>query len=679
MAGMNRKDPLYGPFNKESSIRLLSIKPGYTTDKLECALVVIDNLEEAPPYQALSYVWGTEQNTETILCNGYEKAVTVNLFHALRHLRSLPSWNYQNVWDKKHRLHSQRNVWRDFAKHRYEDYGKLEPSDRLFWIDALCIDQNNPHEQASQVKLMRSIYKKASLVRIWFGSEDTHHLSEPEVKGWGNRLVAKVAPRHHIGNYGDVPVLLTFIAQALKNIEGANNRLVSMKSSDDTAFRNQSFGLPPPSATEWSVVRDFFSHPWHSRAWVMQEVVLAEQATAFLGDWEIQWSAVGKAASWFQQKGYNLPPDVEYKPSELHDFMPVSSAAAIWNMSFAPDKQVALLDLLRESRNRLSSKNVDKFYAVLGLAIEVNSGRGDQYDALIEPDYSKPIDEVFRDLTRFLIAQHNNLDVLSHAGGTEDHPGWPSWVPRWHEGKPSKDYAHRNLKDIQCAGTTEPLTPGTPSSPNILLLKGIEIDTIQSFNERLTSYGFGTQVHQEEREFVLHAWDIFQHQTHNQQSLPYSSPRETALAFISTMTAGLSNLGLPTHLDLHHQRDAARWFAKHLRNKVSATTWFEHLSHIFAGKPDASRFHEAFLAACRGRRFFVSKKGYMGMGPQGLKEGDSVVVAFGAQVPFVIRRGNGAGEMYRFVGDCYVPGLMRGEAVERWRETGELAKWFELA
>ena len=476
-------------------------------------------------------------------------------------------------------------------------------------------------------------------------------------------------------------MLLTFIAQALKNIE-AKNRIVSMKSSDDIAFRNQSFGMPPPSAPEWSVVRQFFSHPWHNRVWVMQEVVLADHATAFLGDWEIQWSAVGKAARWFQQKGYDIPATLEYTPSELHDLMPVSSAAAIWNMSFAPEKRIALLDLLRESRSRLSSKSVDKFYAVLGLASEVGSIRGDQYDVLIEPNYAKPTDEVFRDLTRFLIVQYGNLHVLSHAGGgysgTENNPRWPSWVPRWHEGKPSKEYAHRNLEGIQCASKGEPLVMGKPRSPNMLLVKGIEVDSIQSFNERLTSYGFGTQVHQEERDFVMHAWDIFQHQTRSQQSSPYASPREKASAFISAMTAGLSHGGMPIDTDPHFKRDADRWFSKHLKNKVSVTTWFEHLDRVFVpGKPDASRFHEAFLSACRGRRFFVTKKGYMGMGPQNLKEGDAVVIIFGGQVPYVLRQADD--DTSKFVGDCYVPGLMQGEAIDSWRETNAPCKFFELA
>ena len=46
---------------------------------------------------------------------------------------------------------------------RYED------QDRLLWLDFLCIDQNNLDERASQVGLMREIYRRASEVLIWLG------------------------------------------------------------------------------------------------------------------------------------------------------------------------------------------------------------------------------------------------------------------------------------------------------------------------------------------------------------------------------------------------------------------------------------------------------------------------------------------------------------------------------
>lgn len=350
-------------------------------------------------------------------------------------------------------------------------------------------------------------------------------------------------------------------------------------------------------------------------------------------------------------------------------------------MSSTLDKRVPLLDLLRESRNRASSKPVDKFYAILGLAREVESTNGERYNHLIEPNYEKPVTEVFRDLAKFLIIQHGNLHVLSHAGdggpSRADDPPWPTWVPRWHESKVSRDYAHEGLEVAQYAGTGEPLAMGIPRTPDGLVLQGIEIDRIQSFSEKLTSYGFGNQVHQEERDFVVHAWDIFNNQTRQQQTVPYTSTRDRVLAFISTMTAGLNNKGVPMVTDPQCMLDADRWFSQHLGGRISVTTWLEQLGQKFVpGKPDASRFHEAFLSACRGRRFFVTKNGYMGMGPQTLREGDHVVIIFGGQVPYILRRFDEG--TLKFVGDSYVPGLMHGEAVNQWRKTGVPRNIFEL-
>ena len=47
------------------------------------------------------------------------------------------------------------------------------------------------------------------------------------------------------------------------------------------------------------------------------------------------------------------------------------------------------------------------------------------------------------------------------------------------------------------------------------------------------------------------------------------------------------------------------------------------------------------------RRFFVTKKGYMGLGPQETQHGDRVFVLFGGSVPFVLRN----------AGRRHIPGL----------------------
>lgn len=41
----------------------------------------------------------------------------------------------------------------------------------LVWVDALCINQQDKDERASQVRLMGQIYSRATSVAIWIGPE----------------------------------------------------------------------------------------------------------------------------------------------------------------------------------------------------------------------------------------------------------------------------------------------------------------------------------------------------------------------------------------------------------------------------------------------------------------------------------------------------------------------------
>jgi hypothetical protein len=64
----------------------------------------------------------------------------------------------------------------------------------------------------------------------------------------------------------------------------------------------------------------------------------------------------------------------------------------------------------------------------------------------------------------------------------------------------------------------------------------------------------------------------------------------------------------------------------------------------------------------RGRKPFVTEKGYLGLGPPGLREGDCVAVVSGSNVPFVLRAvGTKDGVMYHVVGETYLHGAMYGE------------------
>ncbi|KLU82479.1 hypothetical protein MAPG_01551 [Magnaporthiopsis poae ATCC 64411] len=71
-----------------------------------------------------------------------------------------------------------------------------------------------------------------------------------------------------------------------------------------------------------------------------------------------------------------------------------------------------------------------------------------------------------------------------------------------------------------------------------------------------------------------------------------------------------------------------------------------------------------------GCKMFLTKKGYLGLGPASVWPGDSVFILPGARVPVILRRmvdGEGPvatenGSVYKLVGDSYIHGIMDGEA-----------------
>lgn len=71
------------------------------------------------------------------------------------------------------------------------------------------------------------------------------------------------------------------------------------------------------------------------------------------------------------------------------------------------------------------------------------------------------------------------------------------------------------------------------------------------------------------------------------------------------------------------------------------------------------------------RRFFVTKKGYFGMGPEDIRSGDRLAAFLGLPVPMTLRNELEAGVRGKTVlGETYVHGIMDGEVVQQWRDGG---------
>ncbi|KAF9694941.1 hypothetical protein EKO04_006813 [Ascochyta lentis] len=662
---------LYQPL-QASSIRLLSIKPGFPSEAIECGFVTVTDLHESPPYDALSYVWGVELNADPIICNGIKTIITKQLADALKHLRRFPGWGSVIPWDKDHPLLSSKNAWNGFAKNRHEHYeDSVGAHEVLLWVDALCINQKDDDERANQVKMMGQIYARAQNVKIWLGKE---HKEPPVFVASLRTQRSGLQLNTHIGTYGGIPIALSFIAQALRNASGPTNRLAAIKPSGNSAHRNTAYGFPPPDAPEWDVVRELFTNAWFERVWVVQEAVLASKATVLIGDWEIEWAAIGRAAVWFRSKGYSLPTVLKYQLRDQQDLLPVSKSASAWMLCSWPDNKVPLLDLLREFRTRSATNPVDKVYATFGMADELQLMERQGFHGLVEPNYiSKTVLDVYRDIARFLIIEHGCLDVLSDAGTRSSMSDWPSWVPDWRHEKASNALLTKQTAGLYDSSNGLGLAIGISNNTNALTLQGIEVDVVMAYGERLASYGFGPVTYQEELDFVQAAWALLVRR-------PIDTPRSfevntLAGVFIETLAAGVNSLYQSTRDDPNFLNDALYWFTQHAPKTVPRVPFSQRLKWTIHRTPDPGRFHEAFVRACVDRRFFVTKSGSMGIGSDALKEGDIIVVLSGGKVPYLLRPIDSG---YEFLGECYMPGLMKGEAVASWRQAGSKRTLFEL-
>ncbi|RYP41510.1 hypothetical protein DL767_001015 [Monosporascus sp. MG133] len=123
----------YSPL-PEGYIRLLRLIPHRDEHApVQCQLFdypLLDSGKGTHLYETLSYVWGSSEKPQSISTDEGYIPVTINLYMALKRLR---------------------------------DYSL----DRIIWVDAVCINQDNIEERNHQVQFMVKIYAKASRVIVW--------------------------------------------------------------------------------------------------------------------------------------------------------------------------------------------------------------------------------------------------------------------------------------------------------------------------------------------------------------------------------------------------------------------------------------------------------------------------------------------------------------------------------
>lgn len=141
---------IYQQLPDETSIRVLILAPGKGNEPLSGALKIIhlsnrrQTLRSASksdvtgwiaetPYEAISYVWGSETKDHTILLSGKHHNITANLSDALHQCRL----------DRP----------------------------RALWADSICINQDEVEEKNHQVYLMGRIYASSKCTLICLGTD----------------------------------------------------------------------------------------------------------------------------------------------------------------------------------------------------------------------------------------------------------------------------------------------------------------------------------------------------------------------------------------------------------------------------------------------------------------------------------------------------------------------------
>ncbi|KAH6847216.1 heterokaryon incompatibility protein-domain-containing protein [Chaetomium sp. MPI-CAGE-AT-0009] len=306
----------YSPL-RPGNIRLLRLMPHKDESAdLQCQLFdyPLQSSEGTHLYEALSYVWGDPHQRHSISVDGYDLLVTANLHAALLRLRD-----------------------------RF-----LE---RIVWVDAICINQDDNEEKGNQIRSMAEIYSKASRVTVWLG----------EAEDDGER--------------------------ALEAISRSATETFSEALFDDSTTR---------------AIRLLLQRPWFKRIWVLQEVAAARNVLIKCGSTEIDGYAFSMALNSKSlallpedSPGLQLVRSVTYlvrgaglRPKRL----PKSSGRFSLRIR-------ALGELIDMYCAREAAQRHDKVFALLGMSSD------DPIAAGLSPDYGIPWEILLERLVRYLLGE----------------------------------------------------------------------------------------------------------------------------------------------------------------------------------------------------------------------------------------------------------------------------------
>ncbi|KAM7214363.1 hypothetical protein V8F06_010279 [Rhypophila decipiens] len=519
------------------------------------------------------------------------------------------------------------------------------------WVAGKALQSDNS-EKERQIPLMRQIYQNSSNVIIWLdGIEDPFKVR-------GMLLFAS-----HEFVYGTLESWIKLV----------------------TIYSQQY------SEAGWSQLMNLFAHPWFFRIWIIQEVVLAPSITVL---------AAGEPLNWDRLDVYV---DMLYNVSVLHELMRAGSNHGVEEDAFAGLTHVALISGLRKQLKEgrqltseaftlefllgtfLASRStleVDRFYGILGLLSQDFVAENWTW---LNPDYSRPTEEVYTDVTKNLTLHSkdaNNIVSYAGAGYRRNLPSLPFLGARL-----TQESSHYNASGqgglhqlfvIKSASSPPEFTfatdtdaypnQETPKSTLLLLTVGHVFDSVLYLSpvHSYTEHNRGDGPDDISQKVDVIKQHLIARRLANRKSRPADPSLAQGCRYWERILVEQVKAALGTGTIAEYD---GIW-----EDETNPAPSVEelHTSGQLSAALVASNLWNSNRAMCgTGRRFCITRKGYMAMVPPGAEEGDMICILKRVNTPMVLRESKGYGKKpavggrrrVQLVGETYVHGMMDGEAM----------------
>ena len=305
-----------------------------------------------------------------------------------------------------------------------------------------------------------------------------------------------------------------------------------------------------------------------------------------------------------------------------------------------PHQRCSILGHVNIGRLFNCSEPRDRVFALLGLM-------DSKVREKILVDYEKPVEEVYTEFTKVIVESSRSLEILVHAGLCRGASPCPTWVQDWNLLQPkSKQPKPLSYSNYSACCSIRPLGSMIRNNSQ-LAIRGVAVDSVLSTVPVPGDDLLADCSHHITGAKGLAIWRKY-FAEYRTGCKPLHAWIRTVTADMdgSEITAGRLSQDLVQAYELEHQfRESPKeeQLVMMRAEGPEIDNWVEWFLAI------SNRFHLAVIATSVNRTFFISTKGYMGMGPVAMNEGDVICVVLGCNVPLVLRK---EGDYYLWLGSA---------------------------